>query len=615
MIQVSIVSLLPLAAAVLSVFLAASTLRVRGRGNPTVRFFFVLNMATALWAFFYAVELNIETPVVLDLAPLGSWHYVAYMLQIIGLSAAPTYWLLFAAAHAGKQRLTTGPGFWLLNVPFVYGVVIAALNPALQWFVTQDGPGAPVGYGPTAYPHLVFTFALVGWGTWLLIASVWNPGTVRSRRSAQLLAFATTAPFLGGLLWGIRHLIGLNLTIHPVPILFALLNAVLLYQVLNNGLADIIPVAAYQAFRTMADPVLVVDGDGVLVATNTAAERLIPDLQPRVMLSDAAPWLAQHVSNLNLFSEDCLEFEASVADTVLWGRARRTRDGKSRPVGFIVMLTDVTEIRALQLDLQAANLTLRDKIEQLREARSRAEERGERLHELNTQLEEATHAKSRFLANMSHELRTPLNSIIGFSGVLLQEAAGPVTHEQRVQLEMVRSSGRRLLTLIDDILDLTKIEAGRLKVSTGACDLRDVLAAVDATVRPLADEKGLTFEVGLPSMPVEITTDRVRLEQILLNLATNGVKFTDHGGVGIGVRVDRESVEIRVADTGIGIAPDKLDTVFAEFERLAHPDGHTRSGTGLGLAISRQLAYLLRGEIAVESVLGRGSTFTLTIPR
>lgn len=247
----------------------------------------------------------------------------------------------------------------------------------------------------------------------------------------------------------------------------------------------------------------------------------------------------------------------------------------------------------------------------------RVTERTAELEEALVRAESADKLKSAFLATMSHELRTPLNSIMGFTGIILMGLAGPLTEEQSRQLGMVQGSARHLLSLINDILDISRIEAGQIVMHSEPFPLRDILDRVAETVRPLADAKGLDLGLEAPAGLGEVNSDRRRVEQILLNLLNNAVKFTERGGACLMAESGSpgDDVRIRVIDTGPGIGEEELPMLFQPFRQLDSGLMRQHEGSGLGLAISRRLAELLGGSITVTSEVGKGSEFTLMLPR
>jgi PAS domain S-box-containing protein len=272
------------------------------------------------------------------------------------------------------------------------------------------------------------------------------------------------------------------------------------------------------------------------------------------------------------------------------------------------------ELGAANEELTSVNEELAATNEELAATNEELASVNEELSVTNEDLVAATRAKSVFLANMSHELRTPLNSIIGFTGVMLQGLAGSLTEEQRSQLAMVRRSGDRLLALISDMLDLSRIEAGRLGLKISDVEAGDVVAAAEQTVRQIAGDRGLELIVHEVPASVFLRTDEGKLHQVLVNLLANAVKFTDEGSVMLTVtRPDPDTVQFEVTDTGVGIETADLDAVFDEFVQLPR-DGAKPEGTGLGLAISRRLAMLLGGSLTAKSVVGEGSTFILRLP-
>ncbi len=261
---------------------------------------------------------------------------------------------------------------------------------------------------------------------------------------------------------------------------------------------------------------------------------------------------------------------------------------------------------------------VRIRTKELRLANSEMENRiVERTKELADAMQKAQQAdmlKSAFLATMSHELRTPLNSIIGFTGILLQELPGSINDEQRKQLHMVQNSSRHLLSLINDVLDISKIEAGQLDLVYTEFNLVHAINKIVSLVKPQADKKGLELRTEHKDMKAIIECDQRRLEQVVLNLLSNALKFTEEGFVAVTTTTHGSNYVISVQDTGIGIAVSELDKLFKPFQQI--DSGLTRKyeGSGLGLSICYQLLHLMGGQIVVISEPGKGSTFRAVVP-
>ena len=236
------------------------------------------------------------------------------------------------------------------------------------------------------------------------------------------------------------------------------------------------------------------------------------------------------------------------------------------------------------------------------------------LREKNEELEKAASAKDHFFASMSHELRTPLNAIIGFTGTLLMKLPGPLNVEQERHLQTVRTSGKHLLSLINDLLDLAKLGADKADFRIESVDCRSLLEEVIPSLRHEAENKGLSFLLLLPDFPVILNTDRRAFSQIVMNLVGNAVKFTERGSVTVRLQKGpAESIVISVEDTGPGIAPRDQVRLFEAFSRGESAGRHEITGTGLGLHLSRKLAVGLGGDVSFRNETGTGSVFTLTL--
>ena len=276
-----------------------------------------------------------------------------------------------------------------------------------------------------------------------------------------------------------------------------------------------------------------------------------------------------------------------------------------RPVRIATLVTvlrSALRARERQLDVRN-NLVEREKlIEAERAARQEAEE--------------ANAAKSQFLATMSHELRTPLNAIAGYAQLLALELRGPITDAQREDLERIERSQRHLLSLINDVLNFAKIEAGHIAVENTEVNLSEVLKGLDEFVRPQLSEKKLIFTIECPEDDVLACGDPDKVLQILINLLSNAIKFTpEEGRIELSCRAEGKKILLHVKDTGVGIPKDKLHAVFEPFVQVNRGYATPQEGTGLGLSISRDLARRMGGDLTVKSEPGKGATFTLSLPR
>ena len=277
--------------------------------------------------------------------------------------------------------------------------------------------------------------------------------------------------------------------------------------------------------------------------------------------------------------------------------------------------------RALAEQLSRTNQQLESQSEELQEQAEELQQQTEELQEQNLELEAqrdqievTTRLKSEFLSNMSHELRTPLNSILALSSVLIMRARGKLDDEEISYLDIVERNGRQLLVLINDILDLSKIEAGKMDVACREASLLSILTAIVESQELIADKKGISIGLEAPDDLPPIETDETKLHHVLINIIGNAVKFTTKGNVEISITHDPQNAYIRISDSGIGIPEESIETIFDEFRQVDGSSSREYEGTGLGLAIANKMISLLGGTIQVESELGVGSVFTVSVP-
>jgi signal transduction histidine kinase len=380
---------------------------------------------------------------------------------------------------------------------------------------------------------------------------------------------------------------------------------------------------------SVAEPIILTDPAGGTVLMNDPAERLFavpPD-------SGEAPLRRSRTNNAH--------FSSFLSHLLSHGGSRRWRaelhlvnpaTGEPLPMEAMAskVLSDLGETTSIVTLLQDRTEALEKTrlLTQLQEASSELEakvhaataelaEQNEKLRRQALQLEQASAAKSQFLANMSHEFRTPLNAILGYTNMLLQGVSGEMTPQQKRNLQRIDSNGRHLLQVINEILDITRIEAGRMPLNLSDFELPELVQEVMAELDPIVARTRLAVSASLaPELP-PLHSDRQKVKQIVLNLLSNSLKFTHEGSVQVIAHYELATsmVTVAVKDTGIGIAPEHQEKIFEDFQQVDSSPTRAYGGTGLGLSICRRLAAMMGGRVTVQSTLGQGSTFTLHLPR
>ena len=410
---------------------------------------------------------------------------------------------------------------------------------------------------------------------------------------------------------------------------------------IEQGLRD-----SEERYRSMIgaldEGIVLVDTERRVFATNASAERILGFSSAEMVGAPAARPFPEAVFDDGTPVGPALPF----LETLLSGEPRQNvvfrisrADGQAvwismnsqplvrfegkMPNAAMASFTDITARRAAEESLLSAHAELESRVDkrtsQLTEANvrllSEIEERERAQREMRQAKEladTANQAKSAFLANMSHELRTPLNAVIGFSELLEQEIFGDLNDKQTAYVGNVLVSGRHLLQLVNDILDISKVEAGRMDLAYELTPIGSIVDVVRGVIQAVATKKGINLEVSVPDDLPDVQVDPGRIKQVLYNLIANAIKFTPRGGVvRLSAEASGEYIVVKVADTGVGIARADFGRLFREFEQLAQPGGVRPEGTGLGLALTKRLVELHGGKVEVESELGKGSTFSV----
>jgi PAS domain S-box-containing protein len=377
--------------------------------------------------------------------------------------------------------------------------------------------------------------------------------------------------------------------------------------------------------ENVADPILVTDDRSNIILMNKEAEQLFEaddserweraalvqanDTKFTTFISDftISPALARREQMKLQIPDTGVELPVEVVSGKILNR-------RGEPLAIVSVLHDLTEqVENEQLyeELKSSSVQLEDRI---KAATADLAEQNTRLQWQSRELEKANRLKSEFLASMSHELRTPINALIGYASLMLDRIYGDLTPRQEEGLKRIQGAAQHLLALINDILDLAKIEAGRMPLHLDDVTVGDIMTEISQQIEPMVKKKALTLNIEIPSRELTLHTDRTKVKQILLNLLSNAVKFTHQGGIWVTISRDEEDLRFDVRDTGIGIRESDLDSIWEDFRQVDQSRTREFGGTGLGLSITRKLVDALGGHVFAESVFGKGSTFTVVLP-
>jgi PAS domain S-box-containing protein len=380
--------------------------------------------------------------------------------------------------------------------------------------------------------------------------------------------------------------------------------------------------------ENVADPILVTDGVANIILMNDAAERLFHGPQGTMQSYRVSQAVRQNDTKFTSFVSDfaltsertrrermSLTHPTSSIELPVEVVSGKIRNDRGEPIAIVSVLHDLTQ-HAENERLYEALKQLNSELEgRIAEATADLAQQNQRLLWQSEELVKGNKLKSDFLASMSHELRTPLNAVIGYSALLIDGIKGALTEGQADYVTRSRAAAQHLLSLINDILDLSKIEAGKMPVYVERVSIPELINDVGQQVEQMVTAKNLTFSAEVSSTCPTVDTDKTKLKQILLNLLSNAAKFTNRGGVRVTVNSTRDSIVFEVVDTGVGIKPDEIELIWEDFRQLDQSRTRSYGGTGLGLSITRRLTQQLGGEIDVRSVFGQGTTFSVRLPR
>ncbi len=562
----------------------------RRRATAGANIFAILMLLVAEWSVGYGIELaQTALPAKLFWA---KWQY-------LGIAFTPAAWLYLSLQYTGRERWLTQRryGRQLLLLGPTITAVLVWFNEAhgLIWQTTRlDSSGSFITlvltYGPWFWVHVTLSYLYLALGTVALLKSFFQAQSLY-KGQVGILLIGALMPWLGNLLYitGLNPLPGLDLT----PLAFILTGLIAAGGMFHFQFLNIVPIARDTIIEGMRDGLIVLDAQDQIIDMNPAAEAITQ----RPLASAFGQSFTQVLDQSAQLSGGTANEQGAIVEIITGvGEAARYYEVQSvqltnkhwRHTGQLIVLHETTDRKQFESRLQRAK----------------------------EDAETAVNTKSAFLANMSHEIRTPLNAVIGMAELLRNT---PLNSEQKELIETIYTSSDALLGIINNILDFSKIDAGKVELEKEPFDLRDCLKASLNIITPRVNANSVKLAYYVDEQtPNAFVGDVIRLRQILVNLLSNAAKFTEEGKISVHVNSEQRDdgqfqLFFTVKDTGIGIPPDRTNALFESFSQADVSTTRKYGGTGLGLAISRKLAQLMGGDIWVESEVGVGSTFHFSI--
>ncbi len=551
--------------------------------------FVVMAVGLMIWTLGNLVKISFTNSVIQIM-----FHHLMY----VGITIVPAAWLIFILAYTDKTKWITRRNILLLFIEPILVQIVLATNPLHQSFAVgfaqQEIDGLLISTstaGGLFWVHAIYSYILILIGCAVLLRTMIGSPELYRGQIIYLLIGAFT-PWIANIV----YLAGLSPFpdfVDLTPFAFVITAIATAWSMYRFRLLDIVPIARDAIIENMEDAIVVLDMTQRVVDVNATALRLLNKASSKVIgqaIKTLLPNRLDLIESFNGIENTETELELIVDEKMRFYKLRLSAiyNRQQEVSGHILVLHDITSLKETNIALKIAN--------------EKAQE--------NTQL------KSQFLATMSHELRTPLNAIIGYTELQLEGIVGELTDTQRQYQERVFANASHLLGLINDILDLSKIEAGRMELIQEPFQVHQWIDEIVSQNRVLSDEKGIDLSLTIDdSLPYVVVGDAGRLRQIVTNLMSNAIKFTSEGSVEVSLKLeDNKMWSIIVKDTGIGIPPHKQETIFDEFHQVDNSSTRQHQGTGLGLAIVRKLILSMGGTIRLNSTLGEGSQFIVMLP-